>query len=200
MFTCGAIMRNTREKIMSEALKLFSRKGYEGVSVRDIAKKLNITPGALYKHYQGKRDIFDNILREMEENDRMKAIEHHVPEDVFNNMPEAYRKTAIVDFKLFTLAMFRYWTEDEFASVFRQMLTLEQYGSPEMSKLYQNYFGSGVIQYVEDILRENGIAQPETAALSFYTPYYFLLNQYDVASDKTKIFALLQKYMKGISL
>jgi AcrR family transcriptional regulator len=42
-------MQNLKEKIMSEALKLFSRKGYEAVSVRDIAQKLNISPGALYK-------------------------------------------------------------------------------------------------------------------------------------------------------
>lgn len=193
-------MQNTKEKIMSEALKLFSLKGYEAVSVRDIARKLNITAGALYKHYQGKRDIFDSILRKMEENDRIQAIEHHIPEDVFSNMPDAYRKTTIVDLKRFTFTMFRYWTEDEFASAFRRMLTLEQYGSPEMSALYQNYFGSGVIQFVEDILRENGVARPETAALRFYTPYYFLLNQYDAAADKMEIFARLEKHMKGISL
>lgn len=193
-------MQNTKEKIMLEALKLFSKKGYDAVSVRDIAKKLNITPGALYKHYKSKRDIFNNILSKMEENDKTQAVEHHVPEDVFNNTPDAYQKTTIADFKQFTLAMFRYWTENKFASAFRRMLTLEQYGSKEMSDLYQNYLGSGVIQFVEDILRENGIEKPETAALRFYAPFYFLLNQYDVATDKAKISEQLQNYIKGILL
>lgn len=37
-------------------------------------------------------------------------------------------------------AMFRYWTEDEFATLFRQMLTVEQYRTPELGALYRRYF------------------------------------------------------------
>jgi len=35
-------MENTKEKILIESLKLFSKKGYEAVSVQDIADKLGI--------------------------------------------------------------------------------------------------------------------------------------------------------------
>lgn len=42
---------NTKEAILLEALKQFSQRGYEAVSMRDIAKQLGITQGALYKHY-----------------------------------------------------------------------------------------------------------------------------------------------------
>jgi AcrR family transcriptional regulator len=183
---------------MLEALKLFSQNGYGAVSVRDIAKTLNITAGALYKHYQSKQDIFANILSRMEENDKRQAMEYHVPEETFEHIPSAYKETEIMDFLRFALAMFRYWTEDEFASAFRRMLTLEQYSSPEMFTMYQNYFGSGVLQYVEDILRESGYENPEMVALRFYGPFYFLLNQYDAASDKKEVFAKLQRHMKGI--
>ena len=47
---------------MREALKLFACAGYEAVSVSDIAGVIGITKGALYRHYESKRDIFEHIL------------------------------------------------------------------------------------------------------------------------------------------
>ncbi|MDD6765188.1 MAG: helix-turn-helix domain containing protein, partial [Firmicutes bacterium] len=45
-------MGNTKEKILMTALELFARDGYEAVSVRNIAEKLDITKGALYRHFK----------------------------------------------------------------------------------------------------------------------------------------------------
>ena len=56
---------DTKEKILHAALDLFARDGYEAVSVSMIAGELGITKGALYKHYENKRDIFDSIVRRM---------------------------------------------------------------------------------------------------------------------------------------
>ncbi len=41
------------------ALHLFARDGYEAVSVSQIAGELAMTKGALYRHYQSKRDILE---------------------------------------------------------------------------------------------------------------------------------------------
>ena len=51
-------MTDTKEKILAVALQLFAIDGYEAVSVSKIAEKLGITKGALYKHYENKKDIF----------------------------------------------------------------------------------------------------------------------------------------------
>ena len=45
----------TKDKILIEALSLFSVSGFSGVSVRDIAKAVGIRESAIYKHYP--RDI-----------------------------------------------------------------------------------------------------------------------------------------------
>ena len=42
--------KNTKEKILEEALKLFAQSGYMGTSMNDIASKLGVTKAALYKH------------------------------------------------------------------------------------------------------------------------------------------------------
>ncbi|MBR0516680.1 MAG: helix-turn-helix transcriptional regulator, partial [Firmicutes bacterium] len=108
-------MADTREKILNTALQLFARDGYEAVSVSDIAGALGITKGALYRHYQNKRDIFDSIVRRMEERDRQQAAEHGVPEGTAEEMPGTYEAADPQNTLAFSKAMFRYWTEDEFA-------------------------------------------------------------------------------------
>ena len=50
-------MKDTKERILESALKLFATDGYEAVSVSMIAGELGITKGALYRHYKNKRDF-----------------------------------------------------------------------------------------------------------------------------------------------
>ena len=66
-------MRNRKEEILTVALHLFARDGYEAVSVSQIAGELDMTKGALYRHYKSKRDIFDCIVEWMEQGDSEQA-------------------------------------------------------------------------------------------------------------------------------
>ena len=72
-------MEDTKEKILLEALRLFANDVYEAVSVSEIAGELGITKGALYKHYKNKKDIFDSIVKRMEEMDFERAVEYEMP-------------------------------------------------------------------------------------------------------------------------
>ncbi len=49
---------STRERILEVALELFVDQGYDGTSLRDIAKRLGVTKAALYYHFERKDDIF----------------------------------------------------------------------------------------------------------------------------------------------
>jgi len=55
----GAI---TKEKIFSEALQLFARKGVEGTSIRDISQAVGVADAALYRHFRSKDDIAGEIF------------------------------------------------------------------------------------------------------------------------------------------
>ena len=70
---------DTKERIIEEALRLFSEKGYAGTSMSDIAERLKITKAALYKHYSGKREIFQKILDRMSALDAERAAEYDMP-------------------------------------------------------------------------------------------------------------------------
>ena len=113
---------NTKESILETALSLFAQFGYEAVSTQQIAMSLNITKGALYKHYESKQAIFDSILDRMEKTDALSALDFNMPMD-----DEGPCNATIEDLIAYSRAMFSYWTRDVFASRFRRMLTIEQY-------------------------------------------------------------------------
>jgi AcrR family transcriptional regulator len=189
-------MHDTKERILSASLSLFAREGYEAVSVSDIAGALGMTKAALYKHFRNKRDIFESILRRMELRDAEQAAAQALPEGTAEEMAEAYGKASpdrIVDF---AKAMFRYWTEDDFASQFRRMLTLEQFRDPEMGKLYQQYLVSGPLGYVADLFSAIGLSGPQAEAVRLYSPLFLLCSVYDGAEDKAAVLALLDRLLE----
>ena len=179
-------MGNRKEEILIVALHLFARDGYEAVSVSQIAGELDMTKGALYRHYKSKRDIFDCIVQRMEQQDSEQARQNEVPEESIEKVPEEYQNVSVEDFVGYSKSMFEYWTKDDFASSFRKMLTLEQFRNEEMQNLYQQYLVSGPAEYVKDLFKNMEIKNPEENAIKFYANMFFYYSVYDGATDKTK--------------
>ena len=180
-------MGNRKEEILIVALHLFARDGYEAVSVSQIAGELDMTKGALYRHYKSKRDIFDCIVQRMEQQDSEQARQNEVLEESIEKVPEEYQNVSVEDFVGYSKSMFEYWTEDDFASSFRKMLTIEQFRSEGMQKLYQQYLVSGPAGYVKDLFKNMKIKDPEENAVKFYANMYFYYSMYDGAADKAKV-------------
>lgn len=187
----GAARTNgTKERILLTALRLFAQNGYEAVSTSDIAGALGFTKGALYKHYRNKRAIFDSILRRMEQRDTEQANEQEVPVGTAAEMPNAYRETSLRQITAFSKAMFRYWTQDDFAAQFRKMLTLEQFRNQEMGQLYQQYLASGPLGYLTDLFISLDIPQAKEKAAEAYGAMFLLYSVYDAAEDKAAVLSL----------
>ena len=53
---------DTKQRILDKALELFSRDGYEAVSVGEIARAVGIRAPSLYNHFASKQAIFDAIV------------------------------------------------------------------------------------------------------------------------------------------
>ena len=191
-------MSNRKEEILIVALHLFARDGYEAVSVSQIAGELDMTKGALYRHYKSKRDIFDCIVQRMEQQDGEQARENEVPEESIEKTPEEYQNVSLDDFVDYSKSMFEYWTEDDFASSFRKMLTIEQFRGEEMQNLYQQYLVSGPAEYVKDLFKNMEINNPEDNAVKFYANMFFYYSMYDGAADKTKAKCQFEQMMGKI--
>jgi AcrR family transcriptional regulator len=55
---------DTRQRILAIAADLFSRQGYTGTTIADIARELGTTTAALYYHFPSKADILAGLLAE----------------------------------------------------------------------------------------------------------------------------------------
>ncbi|MDP4178362.1 MAG: TetR/AcrR family transcriptional regulator [Bacillota bacterium] len=53
---------NTKQSIFLTAVDLFSKKGYDGTSIRDIAYTVGIKESSLYFHYKSKSDLLNSIF------------------------------------------------------------------------------------------------------------------------------------------
>src|SRR3954471_20568559 len=56
---------NTRTDIVDAALRCFDRHGIASSTIEQIASEAGVTKGAVYHHFQGKRDILGAIRDEM---------------------------------------------------------------------------------------------------------------------------------------
>jgi AcrR family transcriptional regulator len=53
----------TREKILAAAKALFTERGYEGATIRDIASNAGMSTGAVFASFTDKSDLFAEIVR-----------------------------------------------------------------------------------------------------------------------------------------
>ena len=54
--------RDTKTEIHQAAVELFSSRGYEKTSLREIAEQVGITKASLYYHYSSKQDLLRAII------------------------------------------------------------------------------------------------------------------------------------------
>lgn len=175
---------DTKQRILSESLRLFSENGYDAVSVAEIASAVGIKAPSLYKHYKSKRDIFDSILKKMSEADGLYADENDMP-----NVDDEYNNVSLESIKTFSVSMFKHWTDDEFAARFRRMLSLERFKNSEMAELYKSYISSGPLDYMKEVFAGMNYSESdaEQLALSFYGPMFMLYTVYDESEKKKEI-------------
>lgn len=179
--------RDTKKVILTVALRLFSERGYDGVGIRDISKEIGIRESALYKHYSGKQDIFDSILKDIE-----RRYQEEVSTILPENMTNIFSEENDVREELFriSITMFNFYLKTEYGSQLRRMLTLEQYRTSEAGKFFRELIIDKGLDYISNVftsLINDGVyihADPMVMALQFYSPLYLLLSKYDNQPEK----------------
>ncbi len=53
---------NRREQILREATILFTAHGYDGTSIRVIARSCDITEAAIYRHFESKENLYEMVI------------------------------------------------------------------------------------------------------------------------------------------
>jgi AcrR family transcriptional regulator len=56
----------TRRRLVRAARRLFAKRGYAGVGTEEIVRAAGVTRGALYHHFDGKRELLEAVYEQIE--------------------------------------------------------------------------------------------------------------------------------------
>jgi AcrR family transcriptional regulator len=112
--------QRTREKILASAKSLFTEKGYEGATIRDIAAAAGMSTGAVFASFTDKSDLFNEIIgadrESLFEAMRAEAVGANA-EDALNAMFDAGYRFTLADLPLLQATMSVSWSPDLGAQV-----------------------------------------------------------------------------------
>jgi AcrR family transcriptional regulator len=92
---------NTREKIINSTIELFLSKGYEAVSMRDIAKATGIKASSIYNHFQNKEQIIDEVLLVFRDHLARNSVNDYRFDFIDCNVPNTLLHIMTAPLKLF---------------------------------------------------------------------------------------------------
>ena len=178
----------TKDKIFDAALDLFSKKGYDSVSVRTIASEVGIKESSIYNHYSSKKDILMSILNYFEEyfkgdpldDENIRKLLEENPEEFYHQGSEMFKQQIFEEkilkiMKLLFVQMYQIDEVKEFflreilggstdfwSDVFEILIQKNVIGSDcNPNKLAEMYFGFSMFKLWEIFLKYDDFPKAE---------------------------------------
>ena len=175
--------KDTKERILTAALEMFSQKGYEGTNIRELSASLGLVKSGVYKHYESKEEIWNALL------DRMIAYygEHFGSPEHLPPVPDSSE-----EFTVMTMRMADLTIHDEQIVKTRKVLTLEQYRDERARDLATKHFLTGLTEMFTHIfagMMDKGLFRqddPAMLAFAYSTPISALIHLCDREPEKTE--------------
>lgn len=203
----------TKDKIFDTALDLFSKKGYDSVSVRTIASEVGIKESSIYNHYSSKKDILMSILNYFEEyfkgnpldDENIRKLLEENPEEFYHQGSEMFKQQIFEEkilkiMKLIFVQMYQIDEVKEFflreilggstdfwSDVFEILIQKNVIGSDcNPTKLAEMYFGFSMFKLWEIFLKYDDFPKAEIEIMFDEVEEYhkFLLDS--VRADKNE--------------
>lgn len=203
----------TKDKIFDTALDLFSKKGYDSVSVRTIASEVGIKESSIYNHYSSKKDILMSILNYFEEyfkgnpldDENIRKLLEENPEEFYHQGFEMFKQQIFEEkilkiMKLIFVQMYQIDEVKEFflreilggstdfwSDVFEILIQKNVIGSDcNPNKLAEMYFGFSMFKLWEIFLKYDDFPKAEIEIMFDEVEEYhkFLLDS--VRADKNE--------------
>ena len=168
--------KETKDRILEEALVRFVENGYKGTNLRDFAAGMGLSKSALYSHFESKEAIWNALLERMEAYyDERFGSPDRLPE--IPKSREAFIQLAMrmVDFTI----------HDEKIILTRKLLLTEQFHDERVKKLATAHFMNGtkaIFARVFEKMMEDGLLakeDPDMLAFIFTAPITSLIHYCD---------------------
>lgn len=172
---------NTKEKIFDAALDLFSKKGYDSVSLREIAEEVGIKKSSIYSHYSSKEailmDIFDYFADQFENDELLNSSEF-----LLSNDNEILLENPEIFYHQGSEAIRNMISQERNFKIFK-MIIIQMHHNEKIRYFFQTEMLEKPLEFWNGffmILKEKGIikkdSNPELLAKEYYSfPIYLLL-------------------------
>ena len=167
---------NTKDLILAEALKLFSAKGYDSVTVAMIAENCSIKAPSLYKHYKSKREIFDAVYEKA-----LNKYDSFITSIKINEDEITSLNSDILFSKL--KAVIRFFTHDEEIVMLRKLMKLSN--DSNIRAAYSEKFFDFVINYhkrlFDELIKEQLMIAEDSLSLAmlYDSPLLVIIDELD---------------------
>ena len=175
--------KDTKERILDEALRQFSQKGYDGTNIRELTASLGLVKSSMYKHYKSKEEIWNSLLDRMivYYNERFGSAENLPP------VPDTLDELTAM-----TMRMVDITVHDERIVMTRKLLSIEQYRDDRARQLATKHFLTGLTEmftYIFDGMMKKGLLRnddPKMLAFAYTAPISALIHLCDREPEKTE--------------
>ena len=174
--------KDTKERILTAALEMFSQKGYEGTNIRELSASLGLVKSGIYKHYESKEAVWNALLDRMITyyGERFGSPENLPP------VPESLE--SLVDM---TMRMVNFTIHDEMIIKTRKLLTIEQFRDERARDLATKHFLAGLTDMFTPLfagMMDKGLLRkddPAMLAFAYTAPISALIHLCDREQEKT---------------
>ena len=174
--------KDTKERILDEALRQFSQKGYDGTNIRELTASLGLVKSSMYKHFKSKEEIWNSLLDRMIAyyNERFGSTENLPP------VPDTLDELVAM-----TMRMVDITVHDERIVMTRKLLSIEQYRDERARQLATKHFLTGLTEmftYIFDGMMKKGLLRnddPKMLAFAYTAPISALIHLCDREPEKT---------------
>ena len=184
----------TKERILNSALSLFSRNGYDGTSMEQIADLVGIRAPSLYKHFKGKEDILNELISIAES----RYEEFFGSDSNIGKIPENHEEMIEAQMK-----RIRFTMSDPMIRMTRIFLVKEQFRNKKLAEITSKHQIDGLQKMYTRIIEgmmEKGLFRkddPQFLALELISPVSLLISKADREIEFEKeALELIEKHIR----
>ncbi|WP_295602196.1 TetR/AcrR family transcriptional regulator [uncultured Methanobrevibacter sp.] len=194
---------DNKQKIFDISIDLFSRFGYNGVSIRQIASKVGIKESSIYNHYNSKEAILDSILN--------YYIERMLAQDIPLDDASANLDVGFDHFYQMGLNAFAMQLKDEKMSKITRIILIESYHNERINDFLKKSILEDAIKgwiALFELMKSKKLIREDADSLqlaeSFYKYGLFLLYEHYIINfpedDEIFVERLCEKSKNHIEL
>jgi len=171
--------KTTKQRIFEVALDLFAQKGFDGVSMREIAEAVGIKKASLYSHFESKDALIEQIF-----NYPAMALETVGPEG--EDAEKMMVSMGVEGYMAMAGSVFNKWIAASGMEKVWRIICIELYHDPRIKEFYDQFTGEAIAFWTSNFrtMGKHGLIKavsPEVLAREYLAFYIYTFMDYFIA-------------------